>query len=196
MYPEAEEVGCNLLNKENNVTDDYNPDFDGLSGDLLIANLLQYAYNCAAGNSDDPVTRNGAVLWHPFSREIKAAGANRLPRGIESRPERLERPLKYKYMVHAERDVIFRAAACGRRTAGLELYCPWAACAECAQAIIQAGIRKVFSHQQAHDLTPERWRAEIVLADEMLAEAGVAHVYYDGFIGGVTALMDGQTWTP
>ena len=109
---------------------------------------------------------------------------------------RLERPKKYAFIEHAERNAIYAAACKGEATAGGTLYCPWYACADCARAIIQAGIVRVIGHKQMFDRTPEHWKETIAYGNEMFREAGVEALQYDGPIGECTALINGEVWNP
>jgi dCMP deaminase len=160
--------------------------------------LLWLAYRYASTHSDDPSTHNGAVLV-TLSGEI-IMGANHLPRGVKKTPDRLERPKKYAYMEHAERDTILKAALKGIKTEGATMYVPWYACADCARAIIEAGIVRVVGHKQMFDKTPERWKASIADGDIMLDEAGVMrdvlNVANVAVPGEFQVLFDGEYWTP
>lgn len=118
--------------------------------------------------SDDLHTQNGALLVGKMG-SVLAIEANRLPNGVLKLPERLERPEKYSWIEHAERNVIFSAASRGISTEGTTLVCPWAACAECARAMIQAGIVRLVRLY----LHPSWWDESIALGDQMLTEAGV-----------------------
>lgn len=163
---------------------------------ISIRDQLRAAYRIAWTESDDPDTKNGAVLVEPALRAVVIGAANAIPHGVDKHPQRLLRPLKYDYIAHAERAVITRAACYGIATAGKWLVCPWAACTVCAQTIIDAGIRRVITHKAMMDRTPERWADNIVTAQKMLREAGVAFEVYEGEIGGVDALMNGEEWKP
>lgn len=155
---------------------------------------LRLAYSAAASGSDDPSTHNGAVLV--LTTGDIFCGSNHFPRGVIRSADRLERPKKYAYMEHAERDVILKAASAGGMTKGATLYVPWYACADCARAIIGAGISRVVGHKQMFDKTPERWRASIADGDAMLDEAGVIREQYDGPLFAVRVRFDGQWWHP
>ena len=160
-----------------------------------VQNYLRLAYRSAAALSDDPSTFNGAVLVTANGAQA-ITGANHFPKGVLKKPERLERPKKYAFMEHAERDVILKAAREGICTEGATLYVPWYACADCARAIIGAGIIRVVGHKQMFDKTPERWRASIEDGDAMLDDAGITREQYDGPISGVRVLFDSEWWTP
>lgn len=132
--------------------------------------FLREACRVAALESTDPRTQNGALLRARNGYVLTAA--NQLP-PIVPTAERLEHPAKYSYVEHAERHVIYKAARAGIATHEATLYCPWFACADCARAIILAGISRVVGHAKARLLTPERWQETIAIADNMLHEAGV-----------------------
>jgi len=120
--------------------------------------------------SKDPSTRVGAVITDGQNR-IYSVGFNGLPTGVQDSPERLEnRELKYKLIIHAERNAIIFAH---RGLVGSTIYIhPVAPCAGCASMIIQAGIKRVVTH-----VTPpameERWGPELRLAAALLEEAQV-----------------------
>ena len=160
--------------------------------------FLKIAYGIAADLSPDPSTQNGAILIRGASIVV-AQGANCFPRGVEVTEERLERPLKYSFICHAERDVIYAAARRGVKTDGLVMYCPWYACTDCARAIIQAGIVEVIGHRTILDKTPDRWKETIDIALGMLDDAGVKHSFVggeEGELGAVGVLFNGEIWYP
>lgn len=156
---------------------------------------LRQAYRYAAKHSTDLSTQNGAVLWAP-NMGVVAQGANHFPYGVKSTPERLQRPLKYAFTEHAERNVLFACSRKGVRTTGLIMFCPWFACADCARAIIQCGVTKVIGHKQMFDATPEHWKESIAQAFEMFTEAGTETELFDGEIGGVQVRFNGAPFSP
>jgi dCMP deaminase len=145
---------------------------------------LRKAYELAAQHSDDPSSQNAALL---VDRDdcIRAWAANHFPRNVVQTPERLERPLRYRYVAHAECRVICWAARYGIATDGLTMYCPWAPCENCAKAIIEAGIARLVSHDLEAHGGHANWLDTVRLGCEMLAEAGVTHDRYQGKLGGV-----------
>lgn len=126
----------------------------------------------AARYSDDPRTKNGAVLVGKGRQWIQG-GVNKLPNMVLRTPNRIVAPDKGLYMEHAERSAIYVAARLGLSTDGATMYCPWFACAECARAIIEAGIVEVVGHTRHRELTDAKWLDTIRQADNMLREAGV-----------------------
>jgi dCMP deaminase len=154
-----------------------------------------------AEQSPDPSTQNGAVLVglnehravmdgtrEPDEQTVIGAGCNEFPNNVLYSEGRLERPLKYSFIEHAERNAIFDAVRRGNSPVGSTMYVLWAACADCARAIIQAGVSRVvtcaFYHQQDSNpgnIDPSRknWSESIDPAFLMLSEAGVEVIFYD-----------------
>lgn len=159
---------------------------------------LKEAVEAAAAMSHDPRTQNGAVLvGYPLDirhEPVVIGAANCFPAGIAVTPERLDPAVKLKYMEHAERNVIYAAAKFGQATENATLYCPWFACVDCARAIICSGIKRCVGLQKPRDITPERWRATIAEADELLKEAGIKVDLLDITVG-VEILFNGEKIT-
>ena len=153
-----------------------------------------------AKKSPDPSTQNGTVLVAPGVSGFKF-GVNRFPYGIKVTPERWERPAKYLYVEHAERAVIYLCARSGSSTYGGTLYALWAACHDCARAIIESGIRRVVcrSFEDIDDEASIRWRDSVAAGLGMLKEAGVQVVKVPGPIfpdGQLILLRNGFEYTP
>jgi dCMP deaminase len=112
--------------------------------------------------------------------------SNGFARGVAVSGERLERPLKYSYIEHAERNVIYGAARQGIATLGTILVTTWTPCAECARAIIQAGIIEMIvlvTGEVAH------WSDSIDIGTQMLKEAGVKVTSVLGPLGQCEAVL-------
>lgn len=126
--------------------------------------------------SKDPSVRIGAIVVDP-DKNIRCSGYNGLPRKVNDLIlERWERPKKYSFMAHSEKNCICAAARMGVSTNGCTMYvCSneycLPPCADCAQAIIQAGIVRVV--YTTSDNIPERWRESVEIASIMFKEAGV-----------------------
>ncbi len=157
--------------------------------------LLRQCYQLALEHSDDPVTKNAAMIV-TNGGDVVAWGVNRFPAGIEKSPERLQRPKKYDYLIHAEQDAIAAAAKAGQSTNGAVLVCPWAPCVDCARLIIQSGFSELVAHKQIHDRTPDRWDDSIKRAIGMLRDSGVAYRREDVEIGAVDSVFNGEVWQP
>ena len=101
--------------------------------------------------SKDPNTKTGAIVVGP-DREIRATGYNGLVRGVnDDIPERMERPTKYDFFEHAERNAVYNACLTGTSLKGCVLYATHPPCTDCARAIIQAGIKMVVTNRLPED---------------------------------------------
>ena len=119
--------------------------------------------------SKDPSTQVGCVITDPCYR-IVAAGFNGFPRGVKDTEARLNnREFKYKFTQHAERNAISFAV---RDLTGCTAYTyPLPPCAQCAGALIQAGVTRVVSLPLSKN--HERWQADYLIALTMYEEAGI-----------------------
>lgn len=122
--------------------------------------------------SKDPSTKVGALFLAPKSFEILSAGYNGMPRGIdENRPERWERPLKYKLVEHAERNGMFNANRRGIALEGaIAIVCLFP-CHDCARGLIQSGVSAVVTAEPK--LSDDRWDESFAVSRELLLEAGI-----------------------
>ena len=120
--------------------------------------------------SKDPSRGVGAVIVSP-AKQVISTGFNGLPRAIEDLPERLERPVKYDLIVHAEMNAIIQCARNGVSPNGCGLYSSFFPCIHCAIAIVQAGIATVVAYEPiAGD---EHWLASIEKSRAVFREAKV-----------------------
>ena len=154
---------------------------------------MRAAYG-AALESTDRVTCNGAILV--AYNGVQVRGYNHHINGYGTLEEDHERPRKYSLTEHAERDVILKAARAGVATDRCTMVANWVACPDCGRAIILAGITKVVCHKQCMDRTPPRWDEMVNLGLEMLRNAGVEVVQWDGEVGRITNLNNGEYWLP
>jgi len=156
----------------------------------LYKNLLKDCYNYAA-KSNHPSTHTAALLVE--EDKIILRGKNVLPPKVKKLKERFEGDNKHNYLNHAERDVIYKAAKKGVKTEGLTMVMPWLPCIPCANAIISSGIKQLIVHKQMIEKTREGWQEELKNAIQIMKEAGIKIIAYDGIIG-VKAYMHSQEW--
>ena len=129
-----------------------------------------------ASRSLDPNTQVGVLVAGP-EHEVRATGYNSLPRGVEHFTERLERPEKYLWIEHAERNAIYAAAKVGTPLQGCTIYQPLLPCMDCARGIIQAGIVRVvydLKRQDEFAKASPKWAPDFARVLVLLDEAGVA----------------------
>jgi len=126
--------------------------------------------------SKDRSTGVGAVIVNAENTDI-IKGYNGFPRGAnDDIDERHDRPTKYIWTEHAERNAIYKAAREGVSTNGCKMYVNYFPCVECSRAIIQAGIKEVIAPKP--DLEHHKWGESWRIAIEMLEECGVNINFY------------------
>jgi len=126
--------------------------------------------------SKDANKKYGAVLVSQDHRII-STGYNGFPQGCDDSIEsRYERPQKYMWTEHAERNVIYSAAKIGVSTNNSIMYINGFSCADCARAIIQSGIKKVVCFEP--DFNHPRWGEMYKVSFQLFKEAKIEIVYY------------------
>ena len=121
--------------------------------------------------SKDPSSQIGAVAIGSKG-QVLAQGYNGFPRGIDDVEHRYNnKETKYKYVVHAEQNVIYNATYNGVSLDGATLYV-WGlpVCSECAKGVVQVGIKRVVMPQKTY---PKQWVKSFELSKELFEEAGV-----------------------
>ena len=129
--------------------------------------------------SKDVNTQIGAIIVGK-DKEIVSTGYNSFPRGIDDfKKERQEKPEKYFWFEHGERNAIYNAARIGVSTKGTTMYLSCGIpCADCARGIINAGIARIFC-ERGGGATGIKWAESAERSWEMLDEAGVSVQFYD-----------------
>jgi len=151
--------------------------------------------------SKDKSTKVGAIIVGK-NHNILSTGFNGFPRGViddennisaytsphiqqnlkKEILKRYDRPDKYMWTEHAERNAIFNAARHGVALDGSSIYIDWIPCARCARAIIQSGIVSVIIDARDEEAKEtywnERWGDDMKIAKQMLKESGVMLVRY------------------
>ena len=127
--------------------------------------------------SKDRSAGTGCVIVGP-DLLLRASGYNGFVRGVDDTvPERHERPAKYFWTEHAERNTIYNAAKLGVSLDGCTAYVNWFPCIDCARAIVQSGITRLVGLHPDH--SDERWGAEFKFASDMLQESGIEITLYN-----------------
>lgn len=135
---------------------------------------LRLAHEVASWSKDQ--VQVGAVIFDQ-NRNPRGFGYNGIPRGLDdTRPDRLQKPLKNWYFEHAERNVIYACSRNGISCDGCTIAVTHWPCTDCTRAIIQSGITQVIVDQACLD--PEKyfyqkWQPQIQESQVMLAEAGI-----------------------
>lgn len=129
--------------------------------------------DCIATWSKDPSRGVGSVIVSPM-RQVLATGYNGLPRGFEDHPERLQRPVKYDLIVHAEMNAIIQCARNGTSPVGATIYSSFSPCIHCSLSIVQAGIKRVVT--RSIEKGDEYWNDSIEKSIVLFEEVGIEYV--------------------
>jgi dCMP deaminase len=130
--------------------------------------------------SKDRSTKVGCVIVDS-KRNILATGYNGFPRGIDDDIEaRHERPMKYMWVEHSERNAIYSAARNGIKLEGSTIYVPWFPCTDCARGIIQSGISTIIAKKG--DMDNSRWKDSFSCSLEMIEESDVELLWYEDLL--------------
>ena len=136
-----------------------------------------------ASKSKDPSTKVGAVIVAE-GNSIISTGYNGLPRGVNDDPKLYyrnnQRPSKYFWYEHAERNAIYNAAKQGIILNNTIIITPGIPCVDCLRGIIQSGIKAIFTHKEwREETTPlitsdQPWHKEQrSVVTEMIEETGI-----------------------
>lgn len=136
----------------------------------MSAKFMHVAQAVALLSKD--TTKVGALILGPHG-EGGPWGYNGAPRGCHAdEDDRRERPEKYWWMEHAERNAIYAAARAGFTTKGTTMVVTHPPCMDCARAIVQAGITRVVA-AGGDDLDVTRWGDHLRRAQALFKECGV-----------------------
>lgn len=105
-----------------------------------------------AKKSKDPRTQVGAVIVDPETKQLVSSGYNGPPRGwddayftFNQAPDKAHKALICE---HAERNAIYNAAKLGAKTNNCHIYVTMQPCNDCARAIHQSGIKRIWVPKQ------------------------------------------------
>ena len=127
--------------------------------------------DAVAQGSKDPSTKVACVIAGP-DHEIRATGYNGLPRGCAESEARNERPEKYFWYEHSERNAIYNACRHGAALFGCTAYVSNFPCCDCARALIQVGIKDIYVRTLSKEHSA-RWQEYYERTTVMLKEAGI-----------------------
>jgi dCMP deaminase len=127
--------------------------------------------------SKDPSAKVCALILAPDSMQELSSGFNGPPRKINDEiPERWERPAKYFWVEHAERNAIYNASRRGTPLEKSIMVVNKFPCADCARAIIQVGVVQLYTVRPDPIGAPQ-WAESWDASQTMLNEAGIDVIY-------------------
>ena len=124
----------------------------------------------AARQSPNRQRRVGAVLL-PIGGQQPISACNTYPRGVQDTDLRHQGNGRLIWQEHAERNAIYAAAKAGIALDGASLASTYFPCVDCARAIVQSGIRHVYTLPP--DLSDPVWGESFIYARTVLQEGGV-----------------------
>lgn len=165
--------------------------------DTIQRVILGQCYR-AATESPDTSTQLGAVIVSKAGVvKYSTMSYNGFVKGWKPTEADYERPRKYVVTEHAERRAIYKAAKAGLALDGATLYATWAACTDCARAIVESGLAKLVRHYPPLDEATERWLESVTMGDAILVAGGVDIVSVLGVIPeGFPILRGGEIFDP
>lgn len=130
-----------------------------------------------AKKSKDRSRKIGCVIIGP-DNEVRSTGYNGFPRNVnDDVEERHQRPEKYFWTEHAERNAIYNAARIGTSLKGCRIYTSWFPCIDCARAIVQSGIIEIITYSP--ELDDPQWGTSFKKVIELFEETGIIVRYLD-----------------
>ena len=129
--------------------------------------------------SKDINTKIGTVIVGQ-DKEILTTGYNSFPRGLDdSISDRQDRPEKYFWFEHSERNAIYNAARIGVSLKGSTAYLTSGLpCTDCARGLIQSGVVKIVCKQNCTTKNVDKWGEQQERSLLMLSECGVEVEFY------------------
>jgi len=129
--------------------------------------------------SKDQSTQIGAVIVGE-DNEVLSTGYNSFPRGMDdTKQERQERPEKYFWFEHAERNAIYNAARIGVSLKNSTIYLTSGLpCMDCARGIVNSGVKVVWCKRVCTTKNKEKWEESQMKSMQLLSECGVQVFFY------------------
>jgi len=125
-----------------------------------------------ATTSYDPHTKIACIVVS-HTGETLLKSSNRFPDGIMVTEDRLKRPAKYLFIMHAEARAIAMAAQKGIGLVGRTMYLNWFPCSTCAAMIAQSGIKELVADRDNYEARKDDPRYNFAEAMAILTESGV-----------------------
>ena len=143
--------------------------------------FMSMVYLIAEG-SKDKRTHIGAVVIGP-DNEIRTTGYNSFVRRLNDNvPERQEKPEKFYWFEHAERNAMDNATLIGTSLKGSKMYTNVIPCIDCARRIVQSGILEVIVDKKWNEGNKGEDLEHSKRTIQMFKETGVKLRYWEGHI--------------
>ena len=127
------------------------------------------AKTLAAEFSKDPSTKVAVIYLDSKTHAVLSLGYNGFPRGVdETIMDRWERPIKYMYCEHAERNGIYNACLNGTSLKDSIAVITMFPCCDCARGIIQSGVKKIITVKP--DIQLSYWKESFDISMDMFKD--------------------------
>lgn len=136
-----------------------------------IENYIAIA-EAVSKRSHDAETQVGSILVKNDTGAIIATGFNGFVRGAPDSKLPNTRPDKYKYVIHAEQNIIAHCARHGISMDNCTLVCTLTPCSNCMRMLWQCGITSVIAKQKYRDFD------DVLKLDDICVQEEVV----DGFV--------------
>lgn len=153
--------------------------------------FMSMAYLVAAKSKDER-THIGAVIIGP-DKEIKSTGYNSFVRRLKDNfPKRQQKPEKFFWFEHAERNAIYNATLIGTSLKGCKMYTNGIPCMDCARAVVQSGIDEVIVDKSWNDGNKGDDLEHTRRTLQMFEEVGVKIRYWEGKLLSIEKFRRGE----
>jgi len=153
--------------------------------------FMQMVY-LVASRSKDKRAHIGAVIVGP-QKEIRSTGYNGFVRGLnDTLLARYEKPEKFFWFEHAERNAIYNASRNGVTLENCTMFTNGIPCADCARGIIQSGIKEVVVDKKWDDEKSEKWMKHAERSLDMFFETRVIVRNYEGSFARISRFHHGE----
>lgn len=154
--------------------------------------FMSMAYLVAEGSKDER-THIGAIIVGP-DKEIRSTGYNGFVRNSNDNiKERQEKPEKYYWIEHAERNAIYNATLIGASLKGCKMYTNGIPCMDCARGIVQSGITEVIVDKKWNETNKGDDIEHSNRTIEMFKEVGINLKYWEGKLIKIKKFRRGKT---
>ncbi len=132
-----------------------------------------------AAKSKDIHTQVGVIFVDPYNHTIRSTGFNSIPHGVEDKPERYERPIKYEWIEHAERSAIDIAAKNGIKLYNSIVYLPILPCHDCTKGLVNLEVNSIvldsttFIDYHTKNKERDNYWTDLEYTKIMLQESGI-----------------------
>lgn len=140
---------------------------------MIKERKLKYYHSIAevvATLSHDIHTQVGALLINPKTGAIMAEGFNGFVRGAPDHLLPTSRPEKYKYIIHAETNLLCNALRSRVQADDAIVYCTISPCVNCIRTLWQAGVSTIYYKEKYKDFAESAAMLDLSLTEEKIGE--------------------------